>query len=102
MTRPLAMYDPPLKLKSRGAVNVKWHVADRSHAAIKLHQVRKRPFVLASIVTVLEHESGSGSLIRDRVRSYERQVVLRSQQLCKLVVQLEPLAAVAGFPHAGF
>src|SRR5258705_10996395 len=96
------MNNPPLKLKSRGAVNVKWHIADRSNAAIKLRKVGKRSFVLSSVVTVLEHESGSGSLIRDRVRSYERQIVLRSQQLGKLIVQLEPLAAVVGFPHAYF
>src|SRR6185503_7830703 len=102
MTFSLAMNYPPLKLKSRGAINVKWHIAHFAHAAVKIYEVRKRLFVFLPVVPVLEHESGSGSLIRDRVRSYEGQVVLRSEQFRHLVVQFETLATVIGFPHRGF
>src|SRR5882724_4064716 len=102
MLVPLAMNDPPLELETCRAIDVKRNVANFTNGSIEANQVWKSPLVLLTIVPALEHESGSGSLIRDCVGSDERQVVLTAEQLGHLIVELQLLLVVIRSPHRGF
>ena len=95
----LAVNDPPLQLELRRSIYVERNVADLVNRSVETDKVGKRFLVLLPVMTPLEHESGFGSLIRDCVRSYEREVVLRAKKLGQLIVELHLLFGVIRTPH---
>src|SRR5262245_32561207 len=93
------MDDPPLEFHTCGSIHVEGSLTHFSNSAVVSKQVRKGALIIRPAGAVFEYECGLRGMIRNDIRTDQRQVVLLPQKESKFVEQLETLFGVIGPPH---